>query len=108
MTTQQALLKCNKKAWKEIKNIKNAGNMLSVEGAISDAIQKTFGMWDKGVYLIGMKKLGEMGVLEGERVIRIRRQNFSNHVGTIRHYLMEMIPVRFHNTLMYAKMIGRI
>ncbi len=82
--------------------------MLCVESAISDALQKTFGIWDKGVYLIGMKKLGEMGVLEGERVIRIRRSNWDKHVGTVRHYLMDMIPVRFYNSLMYAKMIGRI
>lgn len=108
MKTEQAILKCNKKAWKEIRVIKTAPNMLCVEQAVSDAIEKTFGMWDRGVYMIGMKKLGEMGALEGERVIRIRRANWDKHVGTIRHYLIDMIPTRFHNSMMYAKMIGRI
>lgn len=105
MTTKQAILKCQKKAWREIKHIQNASNMLTVLGAMSDAIEKTFGMWDRGVYMIGMKKLGAMGVLEGERVIRIRRSNHDKHVGTVRAYLIEFIPDRMFNSTMYKRHI---
>lgn len=108
MNTQQAILKCQKKAWKEIKNIRNAPNMICVEGAISDAIEKTFGMWDRGVYMIGMKKLGAMGVLEGEMVIRIRRSNYDKHLSVVRNYLIDMIPERMFNTMMYKKMTNQI
>lgn len=106
MNVQQAILKCNKKAWMEIKQIQNANNMLEVEGAVNDALAKTFGMWNQGVYLIGMRRLGQMGGLEGERVIRIRRRNWDRHLSVIRHYLIDFIPERFFNTIMYRKFIG--
>lgn len=103
----QAITKCQKKAWAEIKNIQNAGNMLVVEQSISDAIEKTFGMWNKGMYLIGMKRLGEMSLLEGERVIRIRRVNYNRYLYVVRNYLIDMIPTRFNHTTMYKKLIGQ-
>lgn len=108
MKTEQAILKCNKKAWQEIKAIKSAPNMVCVEQLISDAIEKTFGLWDRGFLMIRMRKLGQMGVLEGERMIRIRRANFDKHIGTVRNYLMDMIPSRLRTSMMYNRMIGRI
>lgn len=108
MKTAQAILKCNKKAWPEIKMIKDANNMVGMDQLIGDAIEKTFGLYDRGVLMIRMRRLGQMGALEGEKMIRIRRKNFDNHVGTIRHYLIDMIPTRFHNSMMYAKLIGRL
>lgn len=108
MNTQQAILKCNKKAWQEIKMIKSASNMVGMDQLIGDAIEKTFGLYDRGVLMIRMRKLGQMGALEGEKMIRIRRSNFDKHVGIVRHYLMEFIPIRLHNSFMYAKLIGRI
>lgn len=107
-TTQQAILKCNKKAWQEIKNIQNAPNMVCVEQMIADAIEKTFGLWDRGVLMIRMRKLGAMGTLEGERMIRIRRNNYDRHLSVVRNYLIDMIPVRFFNTLMYKKLTNQI
>lgn len=46
---EQFIQKCNKKAFKEIKLISNASNMLEVQYAMSVAILKTFGLYN-GAY----------------------------------------------------------
>lgn len=56
MNREQAILKLHKKAYLEIKKIQSANNMLEVESAISDAIEKTFGLYNKGLLLVRMKK----------------------------------------------------
>lgn len=108
MNNLQAIKKCQKKAWKEIQQIQNASNFLEVEQSISDAVEKTFGMWDKGLLLVRMKRLGEMGELEGQLIIRIRRANFDKWQWLVRNYLEEFIPKRFFHTLMYKRYIGEI
>lgn len=104
MNSQQAIKKCQKKAWTDIKIIQSAPNMLAVESAINNAIEKTFGLYNEGLLIVGMKKLGQMGELEF--VMRIHRQDFSNCSCIVRSYLIDLIPSRFHNTLMYRKLIG--
>lgn len=103
MNNLQAISKCRKKAWEEIKIIQSANNMLEIEQAISNAVEKTFGFWNKGLLLIRMKKLGQMG--EFEHAMRIRRTNFDNWQSLIRAYLVDMIPARFNNTLMYRRVV---
>lgn len=105
-TVNQAILKCNKKAWQEIKTIKNAPNMLCAEHAIEVALAKTFGIWNQGLLILEMKRLGRMGQLEAH--IRIHRANWDRWVSEVRHYLVGMIPVRMHTTLMYQRLIGRL
>ena len=106
MNTKQAILKCNKKAWDEIKKIKNASTMMDIEHAIDNATFKTFGLWNKGLLLCGMRKLGQM--VEFESMMRIRRANWDNHLATVRYHLIEMIPARFYNTLMYKRLTNQI
>lgn len=106
MNTQQAIRKCHKKAWEEIKNLQTANNMLEVEQLIEDAKGKTFGFWNNGIEMVRMRRLGLMRELE--HAMRIRRSNWNNHVGLIHNYLAEMIPNKFHNSLMYRKFMGHI
>lgn len=80
--------------------------MLEVEQLIQDAIGKTFGFWNNGIEVVRMRRLGMMGDLE--HAMRIRRSNWDNHVGTIHHYLAQMIPTKLCNSLMYKKFIGEI
>lgn len=102
MNRFQAINKCNKKAWPEIKAIKNAANMLEVEQAINDAVEKTFGFYNKGFLMVRMRKLGQMGELE--HTMRIRRINWDNWLSLVRTYLIEMIPERLHKNHMYQKL----
>lgn len=103
-TPQQAILKCNKKAWQEIKKIQSAPNMLCVEGLINDALAKTFGVWNEGVMIIQMRKLGQMGKIE--RTVNIHRQNWDRHLSVVRNYLIGFIPERMYKSRMYAQMVG--
>jgi hypothetical protein len=105
-TTQDAISKCNKKAWEEIKKIQHAPNMVCVDSLIGDALAKTFGVWNEGVMIIQMRKLGQMGEVESR--VRIHRANWDKHMSQVRHYLIEMIPARLYKTMMYQKMVGHI
>ena len=48
--------KINKKAYKQIAQIKDAHNMLEVESSINRALLITFGLWDLGLMKIAMRE----------------------------------------------------
>lgn len=97
--------KIQNKAWKEIQQIQNAPNFMAVEQSISDAIQKTFGLWDWG-----MKKIiaRENGTLEKFEKDHLQRQiAFKTYGEVVRNMLIAYIPEGFRNCLMYKKYITR-
>lgn len=104
--SEKAIAKCNKKAWQDIKNIQNAPNMVCAESLINDALAKTFGLWNEGMLVIRMRKLGQMG--QAEYAVRLHRENWNRYVSTVKSYLIEKIPARLHTSMMYQRMVGYI
>lgn len=106
MTHQQAFAKCYKKAWEEIRIIRTAPGMVIAEIAIAAAIEKTFSLWNSGLWMLQMRRSG-MPHTTIHRIMKIRRKNKEWNEDTIRFYLIEQIPERLHKTIMYQQLVER-
>lgn len=111
--------KCNKKAYKSIKNIMQATNMIQVESSINTAIMHTFGTNNFGLIKIAMRKATEgengydklLGVYGGhtyrynfELLKAMRLHNQEEYYNIVKAHLMQFIPERLHKSEMYRNM----
>lgn len=88
-----------KKAWKEIKFIQSAQNMIEVNNTIKIAMLKVFGLKDLGIQKIEMNDDAEF-----EKMKKIHQDNFNLFSDDVKMYLVTFIPERFKDTLMYNEL----
>ena len=105
--------KINKKAYKQIAQIRDAHNMLEVESSISRALLTTFGLWDLGLIKIAMRNgyaqlCKEYGCVSYkgnfELLKAMRNYNFDTYQKQARVYLMSFIPERMRVSEMYKNL----
>ena len=95
-----------KKCWKEIKAIQTAGNMMDVEHAIYNSVQKTFSLWDIGLQKITARKNGEL--VKFEAVRQAREVLTKYHKKDIMSYMFGFIQERMKASIMYKKLESEI
>lgn len=108
MTIQNFIKKCNKKAYKSIRRIKSAHNMLVVEDAINQALLDTFGMYNIGMIKILMGQGQEYPSYgtDFDQLKATRTNNKDMFGKDVKQYLISFIPERMKVTAMYQKMIA--
>lgn len=115
-TMKNFIKKANKKAWKEIQQIKDSKNMFMVESAINTALLKTFGIKDFGLMKIAMTKGDDYSQLRIEYgcntynsnydlLKTIRNHNFDTYHKEVKKYLISFIPERMKIVRMYKELI---
>lgn len=106
--------KVAKKAFKEIKEILNATNMVQVEMSISSALQKTFGLQNIGMiaHAMNTENVPLMNRYEYygsnrnvELTKSIRYFNLDTYGIEAKRYLASLIPERMHKAQMYKNLI---
>lgn len=109
-----AIISCQKKAYKQIRQIQNAKNMLEVGDAMFHAILETFGVANLGLIKYAMDK-GYTQVLETYGAHKytsfdvckyVRNNNLKMHRNEVRQYLISFIPERMKKCAMYREMIA--
>ena len=95
----QLIKTVDKRAFEQIKAIRNSNNMLEAEEAIRIAVGNIFKTLNLGLLKIRMRKEGQES--EFEKIKQFRLQNEKLSKKEVQKYLSQYIPVRLQKTIMY-------
>lgn len=98
MTTR----KIQKRAWRQIQQIRDASNMLDVHGAISEGVLEVFGLRHIGMLRVVMRNRGMLNDFYALQTWRLFEK--AKHERFVIQYLATHIPERLHKCRMYQMM----